>query len=55
MIPASIRFPPELALARAADLLPAETALPGGCRYEPKWDGFRVAVVQDGATTLWSR
>ncbi|MEN8601415.1 ATP-dependent DNA ligase [Microbacterium rhizosphaerae] len=55
MIPASIRFPPELALARGADLLPASTALPGGCRYEPKWDGFRVAVVQDGATTLWSR
>jgi len=55
MIPASIRFPPELALARGADVLPAETALPGGCRYEPKWDGFRVAAVQDAVTTLWSR
>lgn len=55
MIPASIRFPPEVALARAAETLPAENALPGGSRYEPKWDGFRVAAVSDRVPSLWSR
>lgn len=34
----------ELALARSVDRLPDPGALPGGCLYEPKWDGFRVAV-----------
>lgn len=28
----------------------------GGAWYEPKWDGYRLAVVRDaGATSLWSR
>ncbi|MEN8602899.1 ATP-dependent DNA ligase [Microbacterium rhizosphaerae] len=55
VIPASIRFPPEVVLARAADAIPAETALPGGCRFEPKWDGFRVTIVCDAVTSMWSR
>jgi hypothetical protein len=29
-----------LELARALEELPGEHALPGGARYEPKWDGF---------------
>ena len=33
-----------LALARPVEQLPGPGALPGGCLYEPKWDGFRVAV-----------
>lgn len=31
-------------LARTVDQLPAPSALPGGCLYEPKWDGYRVVV-----------
>lgn len=27
-------------LAKAAEHLPGEHALPGGARYELKWDGF---------------
>ena len=34
----------EPALARPVERLPDSGALPGGCLYEPKWDGFRVAV-----------
>lgn len=32
--------------AAAVDRLPAPDALPGGCRYEPKWDGWRVLVFR---------
>ncbi|WP_236009794.1 ATP-dependent DNA ligase [Actinomadura physcomitrii] len=43
--------------ATAIDRVPDEAACPGGCRYEPKWDGFRaLAVVNDkGGVRLWSR
>jgi ATP-dependent DNA ligase len=43
--------------ATAIDRIPDETACPGGCRYEPKWDGFRaLAIVNpDGGVRLWSR
>ena len=36
-------------LARPVEQLPGRSALPGGCLYEPKWDGYRVVVhvVQD--------
>lgn len=55
-LPAALRPPLQLALARAATAIPAPTALPGGCLYEPKWDGFRLVVARTGeATTLWSR
>ncbi|GAB3283431.1 ATP-dependent DNA ligase [Sinomonas notoginsengisoli] len=55
-LPRSLRPPLELALAKAVQSVPPEGALPGGCRYEPKWDGFRIliAVDEDGAS-LWSR
>lgn len=55
MIPTSIRFPPQLALARAVETLPGPDAMPGGRRFEPKWDGIRLAAVADSAISLWSR
>lgn len=39
-VPASLRPPVPLALAKAVESVPAEAALPGGSVYEPKWDGF---------------
>ena len=36
--------------------MPEDTAWPGGCRYELKFDGFRVAVVRTASgARLWSR
>lgn len=29
--------------------------MPGGARYEPKWDGFRLLMFVDEDVTLWSR
>ncbi|TDC82403.1 ATP-dependent DNA ligase [Actinomadura sp. 7K507] len=44
-------------LATTIDHIPPPQACPGGCRYEPKFDGFRaVALVdEDGAVHLTSR
>ncbi|WP_018771434.1 ATP-dependent DNA ligase [Arthrobacter sp. 162MFSha1.1] len=55
-VPSSLRPPVSLALAKGGESVPAEGALPGGCMYEPKWDGFRLAIVAgaDGVS-LWSR
>jgi ATP-dependent DNA ligase len=49
-------MPYEVALARAVEQIPAPGALPGGCRYDLKWDGYRALsrVDADGAQ-LWSR
>lgn len=43
--------------ATAIDRVPDEAACAGGCRYEPKWDGFRaLAIVNEkGGVRLWSR
>ncbi|MDL4819323.1 ATP-dependent DNA ligase [Actinomadura opuntiae] len=43
--------------ATAIEHIPDERACPGGCRYEPKWDGFRaLAIVNEaGGVRLWSR
>lgn len=54
-LPADLRPPLSVALARPVSAIPAPTALHGGSRYEPKWDGFRVLLVVDGAVGLWSR
>lgn len=35
-------------LAKAVDDVPQPDAVPGGLRYEPKWDGFRGIVAWDG-------
>jgi ATP-dependent DNA ligase len=48
--------PVPVALTKAVERVPAETALPGGCVYEPKWDGFRlVAIRRLEGVALWSR
>jgi ATP-dependent DNA ligase len=55
-LPAGLKPPVPLAMAKAVPRIPSVTALPGGSIYEPKWDGFRAALVTDtGGTTLWSR
>lgn len=55
-IPADLAGPVEVALAQAVETIPAENAMPGGSRYEPKFDGFRcTAVVRDVGVRLWSR
>ena len=44
--PAAVRLPPDLVgpvdveLTRAVEEIPGPNALPGGSRYEPKFDGF---------------
>lgn len=55
-------LPPELAgpvgvqLAKPVRAIPQPAALAGGCRYEPKWDGYRLVVVRDRSSTrLWSK
>jgi ATP-dependent DNA ligase len=61
-VPGLPDLPPELAgpvaveLAKPVREIPAARALPGGCRYEPKWDGYRLVVVRQGSSTrLWSK
>jgi hypothetical protein len=39
-IPAELAGPVEVALTRSVDQIPAPNALPGGSRYEVKWDGY---------------
>ena len=39
-IPAELTGAVEVALARSADRIPGPQALPGGSRYEVKWDGY---------------
>jgi ATP-dependent DNA ligase len=48
--------PVGLELARAEEQLPGPRGMPGGSRFELKWDGFRVGVVcRAGEVRLWSR
>lgn len=54
-LPPSLRGPQQLALARAADVVPTSAALPGGSLYEPKWDGYRVAVTRNTRCRLRRR
>lgn len=55
-LPAGLGPPVSLALAKAVTDIPSTGALPGGCIYEPKWDGFRLAVmVGSGRVSAWSR
>ena len=61
-MPAARQLPPDLAgpvplaVARAGEVVPVESACAGGCRYELKWDGYRIAVTRAGsAARLWSR
>jgi len=52
-----LRPPVDVMLARPVWTLPGPDALPGGCAYEPKWDGFRCLAFRsdDGAAVLQSR
>ena len=61
-VPGLPGLPPELAgpvaveLAKPVKAIPPAHALPGGCLYEPKWDGYRLVVVRQGSSTrLWSK
>jgi ATP-dependent DNA ligase len=42
-----LRLPIEPMLAAPARVLPTGAALPGGCWYEPKFDGYRAIVFVD--------
>ncbi|MBT0770794.1 ATP-dependent DNA ligase [Kineosporia sp. J2-2] len=50
-------WPDEPMLAKAVDHLPSARTLPGGCQYEPKWDGYRglLGVAADGGVMVRSR
>ncbi|WP_448812083.1 ATP-dependent DNA ligase [Agromyces bauzanensis] len=54
-LPEEVSVPPPVELARSVRELPSMTAMPGGTRYEPKWDGFRAVIVVDEDVSLWSR
>ena len=55
-LPPDLSGPVGVELAKAVRSIPAANALPGGCRYEPKWDGYRLVVVRGTRSTrLWSK
>ena len=55
-LPAGLTGPVELELAKAVPTLPGPHAMPGGTRWELKFDGFRGAVVRGLDTVrIWSR
>jgi ATP-dependent DNA ligase len=55
-LPAGLRGPVPVALARLEQQIPGPHALPGSSVYELKWDGLRLVVVHDGSgVRLWSR
>ncbi|HEY0693304.1 MAG TPA: ATP-dependent DNA ligase [Kribbella sp.] len=55
-IPAELVGPVEVALARSVEQIPEPHTLAGGCRYEVKWDGYRVVIVRRGEEArLWTR
>lgn len=55
-LPPGMSLPVDIAFARAVEHVPAPGALPGGCMYERKWDGFRCVLARDDAgVRLWSR
>jgi ATP-dependent DNA ligase len=55
-VPSQLRGPVVVALARAERDIPHPGALPGGCLYEPKWDGYRLVIVRTERTVrLWSK
>ena len=44
-----LAWPSEPMLAKPTDHLPAARVMPGGCLYEPKWDGYRGLIGVDAA------
>lgn len=53
MSPDELRGPVELALAKAVERMPGHSAQPGGCVFEPKWNGFKAQLVRDGERTAF--
>jgi ATP-dependent DNA ligase len=55
-VPAALRPPVALALAKAVESIPRGDAMPGGSAYEMKFDGFRaVCLVGSNEVSLFSR
>lgn len=55
-LPPELSGPVAVQLSKPVRDIPAAHALPGGCLYEPKWDGYRLVVVRTAASTrLWSK
>ena len=55
-LPSELSGPVAVELAKPVRLIPPPSALPGGCLYEPKWDGYRLVVVRTGSSTrVWSK
>jgi ATP-dependent DNA ligase len=55
-LPPDLAGPVAVELAKPVKDIPPRTALPGGCVYEPKWDGYRLVVVRTASSTrLWSK
>ncbi|MEV0287944.1 ATP-dependent DNA ligase [Kribbella sp. NPDC050820] len=55
-IPAGLTGPVDVALARSVETIPGPDALPGGTRFEPKFDGYRLVIVRSGdSARLWTR
>jgi ATP-dependent DNA ligase len=56
VLPRDLAGPVTVALAKAAPAIPEVGALPGGCVYELKWDGFRLVIVTTTTgSRLWTR
>lgn len=55
-LPPELSGPVAVELAKPVREIPAPHALPGGCLYEPKWDGYRLVVVRSATSTrVWSK
>ncbi|TFV48893.1 ATP-dependent DNA ligase [Blastococcus sp. TF02A-35] len=55
-LPPELSGPVAVQLAKPVRAIPQPAALAGGCRYEPKWDGYRLVIVRDRSSTrLWSK
>ena len=55
-LPPELSGPVAVQLAKPVRAIPPANALPGGCLYEPKWDGYRLVVVRSGTVTrVWSK
>jgi ATP-dependent DNA ligase len=49
-------WPDGVTLAKPVEALPPRNALPEGCLYEPKWDGYRALIrVDDDGARIRSR
>jgi len=56
-LPPGLAGPIAVELARAEERIPGPRAMPGGSRYELKWDGFRACfqLGNGGPAKLWSK